>query len=273
MEERLQKILSQWGIASRRQAEALIVAGRVQCNGVVASLGAKADLEIDKISVDGKLLQSQFRPKLIYLLLNKPKGVVSTCDDPQGRKTVIDLLPKNLQIGMGIHPVGRLDVDSTGALILTNDGELTNKLTHPRHSIPKTYHVWVKGHPPETVLQQWRQGVILEGRKTRNCSLRIIAKGKNFEQTTCLEIVLKEGRNRQIRRIAELLGYPVISLHRTAIGTIELQPSTEALLPKGCYRYLKDSEICFLQKGELGSGKNLSQKAVSIASVEEPDAF
>ena len=273
MEERLQKILSQWGIASRRQAEALIVAGRVQCNGVVVSLGAKADLEIDKISVDGKLLQSQFRPKLIYLLLNKPKGVVSTCDDPQGRKTVIELLPKNLQIGMGIHPVGRLDVDSTGALILTNDGELTNKLTHPRHSIPKTYHVWVKGHPPETVLQQWRQGVILEGRKTRNCSLRIIAKGKNFEQTTCLEIILKEGRNRQIRRIAEILGYPVISLHRTAIGTIRLQPSTEAMLPKGCYRYLKDSEICFLQKGELGSGKNLSQKAVSIASVEEPDAF
>ena len=273
MEERLQKILSQWGIASRRQAEALIVAGRVQCNGVVVSLGAKADLEIDKISVDGKLLQPQFRPKLIYLLLNKPKGVVSTCDDPQGRKTVIDLLPKNLQIGMGIHPVGRLDVDSTGALILTNDGELTNKLTHPRHSIPKTYHVWVKGHPPETVLQQWRQGVILEGRKTRNCSLRIIAKGKNFEQTTCLEIVLKEGRNRQIRRIAEILGYPVISLHRTAIGTIELQPSTEALLPKGCYRYLKDSEICFLQKGELGDVKHFSQKAVSIALVEEPDAF
>ena len=273
MEERLQKILSQWGIASRRQAEALIVAGRVQCNGVVVSLGAKADLEIDKISVDGKLLQPQFRPKLIYLLLNKPKGVVSTCDDPQGRKTVIDLLPKNLQIGMGIHPVGRLDVDSTGALILTNDGELTNKLTHPRHSIPKTYLVWVKGHPPETVLQQWRQGVILEGRKTRNCSLRIIAKGKNFEQTTCLEIVLKEGRNRQIRRIAEILGYPVISLHRTAIGTIELQPSTEALLPKGCYRYLKDSEICFLQKGELGDVKHFSQKAVSIALVEEPDAF
>ncbi|WP_009632382.1 pseudouridine synthase [Synechocystis sp. PCC 7509] len=288
MEERLQKILSQWGIASRRQAEALIVAGRVRCNGEVVSLGAKADLEIDKICVDGKLLQPLFRPQLIYLLLNKPKGVVSTCNDPQGRKTVIDLLPKNLQIGTGIHPVGRLDTDSTGALILTNDGELTNKLTHPRHSIPKTYQVWVKGHPPETVLQQWRQGIILAGRKTRNCSLRIIANEQNSVQTTCLEIILKEGRNRQIRRIAELLGYPVISLHRTAIGTIGLQPSIEvesvggnppkgllhALLPKGCYRYLKDSEIYFLQKGEkLGEVKNLPQQIVSIASVEEPDAF
>ncbi len=137
MEERLQKILSQWGIASRRQAEALIVAGRVQCNGIVASLGTKADLDLDKISVDGKLLQPIHRPALVYLLLNKPKGVVSTCNDPQGRTTVIDLLPKNLQIGVGIHPVGRLDTDSTGALILTNDGEITNKLTHPRHSIPK----------------------------------------------------------------------------------------------------------------------------------------
>ncbi len=248
MEERLQKILSQWGIASRRQAEALIVAGRVQRNGVVVGIGAKADLEVDKISVDGKLLQSTHRPQLVYLLLNKPKGVVSTCDDPQGRKTVIDLLPKNLQVGTGIHPVGRLDADSTGALILTNDGELTNKLTHPRHSVPKTYHVWVKGYPPETVLQQWRQGVILEGRKTRTCLVGIIAKGKNSQPTTCLEIVLQEGRNRQIRRIAEQLGYPVISLHRTAIGTIELQPSTEDLLPDGCYRYLKDSEICFLQE-------------------------
>ncbi len=261
MEERLQKILSQSGIASRRQAEALIVAGRVRRNGEVASIGAKADLEVDEISVDGKLIQPQFRPQLIYLLLNKPKGVVSTCDDPQGRKTVIDLLPKNLQIGAGIHPVGRLDADSTGALILTNDGELTFLLTHPRHSIPKTYHVWVKGHPPKTVLQHWQQGVILEGKKTRTCSVRVIAKGKNSEQTTCLEIILKEGRNRQIRRIAEQLGYPVIALHRTAIGTIQLQPSTEALLPQGCYRYLEEVEICFLRR------------SVSIASVEEPDAF
>jgi pseudouridine synthase len=272
MEERLQKILSQWGIASRRQAEALIVTGRVRRNGEVVGIGAKADLELDTISVDGKLLKPIHRPQRIYLLLNKPKGVVSTCNDPQGRKTVIDLLPKDLQIGTGIHPVGRLDADSTGALILTNDGELTNKLTHPRHNIPKTYQVWVKGHPPETVLQQWRQGVILQERKTRSCSLRVIARG-NAEQTTCLEIILKEGRNRQIRRTAEQLGYPVISLHRTAIGKIELQ-SKEALLPKGCYRYLKDSEICFLQQGEKSGGvKTLSSKAVSIASVEELGAF
>lgn len=273
MEERLQKILSQWGIASRRQAEALIVTGRVRRNGEVVGIGAKADLDLDTISVDGKLLKPIHRPQRIYLLLNKPKGVVSTCNDPQGRKTVIDLLPENLKIGTGIHPVGRLDVDSTGALILTNDGELTNKLTHPRHNIPKTYQVWVKGHPPETVLQQWRQGVVLQERKTRSCSLRVIARDRDFEQTTCLEIILKEGRNRQIRRTAEQLGYPVISLHRTAIGKIELQ-ATEKLLTKGCYRHLEDSEICFLKQGEKSGGaKNLSSKAVSIASVEEPGAF
>ncbi len=260
MEERLQKILSQWGIASRRQAEALIVAGRVRRNGVIASIGTKANIQLDEISVDGKLIHPQFRPQLVYLLLNKPKGVVSTCDDPQGRKTIIDLLPKNLQIGAGIHPVGRLDADSSGALILTNDGELTFLLTHPRHSIPKTYHVWVKGHPPEAVLQHWRQGVILEGRKTRTCPVRVIARGKTSEQTTCLEIILKEGRNRQIRRIADQLKYPVVALHRTNIGTIQLQ-SKETPLPQGSYRYLEEAEICLLRR------------SVSIASVEEPDAF
>lgn len=257
MEERIQKILSQWGIASRRHAEALIAAGRVQRNGAVVSVGEKADVEKDAIAVDGKVIQLA-RPQLVYLLLNKPKGVVATCDDPQGRKTVIDLLPKDLQFGQGIHPVGRLDVDSTGAIILTNDGELTFKLTHPRHSIPKTYHVWVQGNPPQSVLKQWRQGVILDGTKTRKAQVKVI---KRLEAQTCLEVILKEGRNRQIRRVAEQLGYPVIDLHRTAIGTIGLQSVAEAGLPKGCYRYLKDFEICFLQA-----------QANNMASVEEPGA-
>jgi len=257
MEERIQKILSQWGIASRRHAESLILAGRVQRNGVVVSLGEKADVEKDAIAIDGKVIQPLARPQLVYLLLNKPKGIVATCDDPQGRKTVIDLLPKNLQKGQGIHPVGRLDVDSTGALILTNDGEITFKLTHPRHSIAKTYQVWVQGNPPQSVLKQWRQGVVLDGTKTRKAQVRVI---KRIDAQTCLEVILKEGRNRQIRRVAELLGYPVVNLHRTAIGTIGLQPLAEAALPKGCYRYLKDFEICFLQT------------QANIASVEEPGA-
>lgn len=244
MEERLQKILSQWGIASRRGAEAMILAGRVRRNGAVVGLGEKADPACDVIEVDGKLIQPAHRPTLVYLLLHKPVGVVSTCNDPQGRPTVMDLLPPQLRESQGIHPVGRLDFDSSGALLLTNDGNLTLGLTHPRHSIPKTYHVWVEGHPPESVLKQWRQGVALEGRKTRPATVRVIS-GRSSQ--TCLEIILKEGRNRQIRRIAQQLGYPVIHLHRTAIGSIQLQPPGEAPLPKGRYRHLKDFELRFLQ--------------------------
>lgn len=244
MEERLQKILSQWGIASRRQAEAMILAGRVQCNGKVAQLGQKANPENDAIAVDGKLIQPQQRPSLIYLLLNKPAGVVTTCDDPQGRPTVMDLMPLELRQGQGIHPVGRLDTDSTGALLLTNDGELTFGLTHPRHSIAKTYQIWVQGYPPEAVLQKWRQGVVLDGRKTRPAQVRVITRNPT---QTCLEVILREGRNRQIRRTAEQLGYPVIDLHRTAIGAIGLQPPASQPLPPGHYRYLKNFELRWLQ--------------------------
>ena len=257
MEERLQKILSQWGIASRREAEAMILAGRVRFNGTVVGLGQKADPEADAIEVDGKLVQLAQRPTLVYLLLHKPERVVSTCDDPIGRPTVLELLPPQFREGQGIHPVGRLDVDSTGALLLTNDGELTFGLTHPRHSIPKTYHVWVQGYPPASVLQQWRQGVVVEGRKTRPAQVRVIERGSS---QTCLEIILKEGRNRQIRRIAQQLGYPVMQLHRTAIGSIQLQLPGEPPLPKGRYRHLKDSELRFLQA------------QVNLTPVKEPAA-
>jgi len=243
MEERLQKILAQWGIASRREAEAMILAGRVRCNGTVVELGQKANPESDAIEVDGKLICALHRPTLVYLLLNKPAGVVSTCDDPQERPTVMQLLPKELREGQGIHPVGRLDADSTGALLLTNDGNLTFALTHPSHNISKTYHVWVQSSPPESVLQQWRQGVVLKGRETRPAQVRVIEQNA---AKTCLEIILQEGRNRQIRRIAQQLGYPVIQLNRTAIGSIQLQVPGELLLP-GTYRQLKDFELRFLQ--------------------------
>lgn len=241
MEERLQKILAQWGIASRRQAEAMILAGRVKCNGELAYLGQKVNPQVDAIAVDGKLLKPELRPQLVYLLLNKPLGVVSTCNDPQERRTVIDLLSPELRSGQGIHPVGRLDIDSTGALLLTNDGDLTLKLTHPRHNISKTYQVWIEGQPNAAIVQQWRQGIVLEGRKTRPATIRVVAQRYN---QTCLEITLKEGRNRQIRRIAQQLGYPVVKLHRTAIGEIKLQPPP---LPKGCYRHLEDFEVRYLR--------------------------
>lgn len=245
MEARLQKILAQWGIASRREAEDMIRRSRVKINGSLAHLGQKIDPERDKISVDGKLISPHQRPPLIYLLLHKPAGVVSTCYDPQGRKTVLDLLPEELTQGSGLHPVGRLDAESTGALILTNDGSLTFGLTHPSHSIPKTYEVLVKGHPTAEILEIWRKGVVLEGRKTRPAEVNFI---KRLAKNSHLEIVLKEGRNRQIRRVAQQLGYPVIKLHRTSIGPIKLKMSKLPLLEAGNYRLLKSAEIRFLQE-------------------------
>lgn len=239
MEARLQKVLSQWGIASRRQAEEMIRQSRVRVNGALAHVGQKVDPDRDTVTVDGTVVSLE-RPALIYLLLNKPVGVVSTCDDPQGRPTVLELLPEQLRSGQGIHPVGRLDVESTGALILTNDGDLTFGLTHPRHSIPKTYRVLVQGHPPKAVLQMWREGVILDERKTRPASVRVI---ETRGTQTNLEIILHEGRNRQIRRVAQQLGYPVVELHRTAIGSIELHTPGQDLLPPGSYRSLEDFEI------------------------------
>lgn len=243
--ERLQKLLSQWGIASRRHAEEMIQAGQVRVNGEIAHLGQKADPLSDRIEVNGKLIKSTNRPEQIYLLLNKPPGTVSTCSDPQGRPTVLHLLPASLQTGQGIYPVGRLDADSTGALLLTNDGDLAFRLIHPRHSMPKTYQVWVEGQPPEKILQMWREGVILEGKKTLPCDIRVLKTGSKGDNSL-LEVILKEGRNRQIRRVAEQLGYPVIQLHRTAIGPIQLQLPKQRLLP-GEYRHLTDREINFLQ--------------------------
>ena len=242
---KLQKILSQWGIASRRQAEEMIRSSRVQVNGELAHIGQKVDPQVDIITVDDKPVLPKNPPQKVYLLLHKPKGVVTTCDDPYGRTTVLDLLPQELRQGKGIHPVGRLDADSTGALILTNDGELTFRLTHPRHSIAKTYRVVVKGHPPEAVLEEWRRGVVLDGKKTRPAKVRLV---KKFPASSELEIILKEGRKRQIRLVAKQMGYPVIKLHRTAIGQIKLNTSTTESLSPGKYRHLQDFEVTFLHQ-------------------------
>ncbi len=243
MEERIQKILSQWGIASRRQAEQMILNGRVRLNGTVANLGQKADPARDWLEVDGQLVQAQ-RPQQVYLLLHKPTGVVSSCYDSWQRLTVLDLLPSHQQVGL--HPVGRLDVDSTGALLLTNDGRMTFYLTHPRHHVEKTYHVWVQGHPSESILQLWRDGVSLAGRPTLPAQIQVLERRFSPHPQTKLEIVLREGRNRQIRRVAEQLGYPVLQLHRIAIGPVQLQPDHEPELPSGHYRPLRNTELEFL---------------------------
>jgi 23S rRNA pseudouridine2605 synthase len=261
MTERLQKILSQWGIASRRQAEQMILDGRVRLNGRVVQLGQKANPEFDQIEVDGKQIRWAQRPQITYLLLHKPLGVVSTCDDPQGRSTVLDLLPVDLRNHSGIHPVGRLDVDSSGAILLTNDGAATFCLTHPCHSIPKTYRVWIEGHPASSDLDQWRRGVLLEGRMTRPAQIQVL--DTKHPTQTLLQIKLREGRNRQIRKVADQLGYPVLRLHRVAIGPIQL-----GSLPSGAYRQLESSEMAFLQAQiqTLSASPVIAESALSKAT-------
>ena len=232
-DEKLQKLLSQWGVASRRQAEQLITNGRITVNGAKAHVGQRANPATDDIRIDGQQLNVDNRPDKRYVLLNKPRGVVSTCDDPQGRKTVIDLLPDELG-NVRLHPVGRLDTDSTGALLLTNHGQLTQTLTHPSHHITKTYLVRVQGSPTGSCLDKWRQGVKLDGKVTAPAQVKVL----HPKPPALLEIVLREGRNRQIRRVAEKLGHPVISLHRSAIGSIRLGE-----LPRGQCRELNPQEI------------------------------
>jgi len=229
----------------------MIREGRVRLNGAVASLGDQANPESDRIEVDGKLIQPQERPQFIYLLLNKPLGIVSTCQDNQGRTTVLDLLPPQWRSHQGIHPVGRLDAYSTGALILTNDGSLTFRLTHPRHEIPKVYEVWLTGAISPHALEQWQQGILLDEQDDLDEQPTLPAQVQILQKKidrTLLQITIKEGKNRQIRRIAAHLGYPVISLHRVAIGIIRLTHPDYPLLLGGRYRPLTKQEVEFLRE-------------------------
>ncbi|TGG78303.1 MAG: rRNA pseudouridine synthase [Aphanocapsa feldmannii 288cV] len=237
--ERLQKLLSRAGVASRRHAEVLIGQGRVCVNGRIARCGDRADPGSDSIAVDGALIG--FAAERLTLLLNKPRGVVCSCHDPEGRRTVLELLPPELARGTGVHPVGRLDVDSQGALLLTNDGTLTLALTHPRYGHSKRYQVLVRGLPGEDTLQHWRQGVLLDGSPTRPAQIRCL---ECRQGDALLEITLREGRNRQIRRVAEQLGHPVLRLRRTAIAGIGL-----GSLPSGAWRQLQPPEIVRLSRG------------------------
>jgi pseudouridine synthase len=168
------------------------------------------------------------------VLLHKPLGVHCTCHDPAGRRTVLDLLPAEMAHGLGLHPVGRLDADSHGALLLSNEGQLTLALTHPRYSHPRTYRVWVAGHPQAACLEAWRRGVALDGRPSRPVQLRQL---RQLQGRTLLELVLWEGRNRQIRRTATLLGHPVLDLQRLAVGPVRLGD-----LPPGAWRPLSPQE-------------------------------
>ncbi len=220
----------------------------MRVNGQLAELGQRVDPRRDRLEIDGQPVRPSDRPAPLYLLVNKPAGMLSTCHDDRGRPVVLDLLPPHLAQGCGLHPVGRLDWDSTGALLLVNDGDITFWLTHPRFHIPKTYRVWVDGVPSADILRQWRQGVDLDGRPTRPAQVRVVrtGRGKTGGDRTCLEIILQEGRNRQIRRVAEQLGHPVQRLQRTAIGPILLHSPHHDPLPLGHYRSLDSHEISFL---------------------------
>ncbi|MEB3195336.1 MAG: pseudouridine synthase [Cyanobacteriota bacterium] len=232
-QERLQKLIAGSGLCSRRQAETLLREGQVRVNGCVAQLGEQADPERDQISIAGQPLAPA--PPPLTLLLHKPVGVLCTCHDPQGRPTVLDLLPEPWRHQAGLHPVGRLDAESRGALLLSNDGDLTLRLTHPRYGHRKTYRVWVGGHPSAETLAAWRRGVPLDGVASAPVDVRPLQQSRH---ATLLELTMQEGRNRQIRRTAERLGHPVRDLLRVAIGSVAL-----GQLPEGQWRRLDPSSL------------------------------
>jgi pseudouridine synthase len=234
--ERLQKILSRAGITSRRKAEKLILQGRVSVNGkVISELGAKAVLGKDDICVNGKAIKAE--TEMVVVALFKPRNYVTTLDDPQGRPTVVDLLKG---VSERVYPVGRLDYDAEGLLLMTNDGELAHRLQHPRYKVPKTYLVKVRGHPPEEALNQLQQGIKLEDGITAPAELRILEDDK---KATWLTLTLREGRNHQVKRMCAAVGCPVLRLRRTKIGPIDL-----GNLKPGRSRKLKASEVRTLRK-------------------------
>ncbi|HTR45111.1 MAG TPA: pseudouridine synthase [Thermodesulfovibrionales bacterium] len=219
MEQRLQKILSQAGIASRRMAEELILEGRVTVNGTVATLGMKADQSRDYVKLDGKLVSAPTTAVMqrIYLMFHKPRGVVTTLSDPEGRPTVKDFLTG---IRQRVFPVGRLDFHSEGLLLLTNDGDFANAVLHPSRKIPKTYEVKVKESIDEAGIEKLRRGVKLDDGMTLPARAR---KMRQTENNSWIEITIYEGRKRQVRRMLEKVGHPVIKLKRTAINGLKLK--------------------------------------------------
>ncbi len=242
MQERLQKLIAAAGIASRRHAEELITAGLVTVNGkVVTELGTKADPNQDHIKVRGKLINPSLqRREKVHVLLNKPKGYLSSVSDPDKRPMVTELLPPSLG---RLYPVGRLDFNTEGLLLLTNDGDFTNFITSARNRIDKVYEAKVKGVPPEPAIQRLRRGVTLDdGTKTAPAKIRKIGE---TETNTWFEILLHEGKNQQIRRMFDLIGHSVIKLRRSRIGNLrddELKP--------GRWRHLTEDEVKLLTRSQ-----------------------
>ncbi|WP_295731607.1 pseudouridine synthase [uncultured Limosilactobacillus sp.] len=237
--ERLQKVMAEAGVASRRASERLITVGHVAVNGqVVTELGVKVTKN-DQVTVDGVPIK---REPLKYYLLNKPRGVVSTAHDDKGRRTVVDIL-KDDDVEERVYPVGRLDYDTTGILLLTNDGELANRLMHPRFEVEKTYIAKVKGVLSNHDLQQLRRGVIVDGRKTREAKSKLLEVADNH-QSSRVRLTIHEGHYHQVKRMLKAVGHPVIKLHRESYGPLNL----EGLASGGQWRELKPHEVKELKK-------------------------
>lgn len=236
MVERLQKIISARGIASRRKAEEMILAGRVTCNGRACLLGESADPDVDMILVDGKPIPSQ--KKYMYLMLNKPRGFVTTLSDEKGRKNAAQLVA---DCGERVYPVGRLDMDSEGLLLFTNDGEFANMLMHPKHEVDKVYLVDVSGYT-EDALERLKQPMMLDGYQIRKPDASLV---RVSGEKARLRVTIHEGRNRQVRRMCAMAGMQVLRLIRVAEGALEL-----GQLPKGKWRFLSKEEIAKLKENE-----------------------
>ena len=227
--ERLQKVLARAGFGSRRACEALIDAGRVTVDGEVARLGRRVDVERSSIAVDE--LPVQVREDLVYYLLNKPRRVVTTARDPEGRPTVLELVPLEPRV----FPVGRLDYDSEGLLVLTNDGEFAQRLAHPSHGVPKAYLAEVEGATTSATLRRLREGVELDDGRTAPAAARLVSSSRG---RSAVELVIHEGRNRQVRRMLEAVGHPVTRLVRTRVG-----PVADPDLAPGKWRPLAAREV------------------------------
>lgn len=232
MEMRLQKYLAECGIASRRKCEEYIIQGKVEVNGkIVTELGTKIDFEKDKIKFNNKEIKPE--KKHVYILLNKPIGYVTTADDQFGRDTVLDLV----KVKERIVPVGRLDMYTSGALILTNDGDFVYKVTHPKHEINKTYNATLKGIIQNDEVERLKKGVKIEDYTTKPAKVKIL-KTDTEKDISRIEITIHEGKNRQVRKMCEAIGRNVIALHRSKIGSINVKD-----LPLGKWRYLTSKEV------------------------------
>ncbi|GAA0090931.1 pseudouridine synthase [Paraclostridium bifermentans] len=235
---RINKYIASCGIASRRKAEELIIENRVKVNGkIVNELSFQINEAEDKVEVDGKVIGLE--EELVYIMLNKPEGYVTTVKDQFDRKSVIDLVKG---VGARVYPIGRLDYETSGLLLLTNDGDLTYKLTHPKHEVDKTYVATVKGIPNESEINNFEKGLYIEDYKTAPAKIKIVKKNIEKNYAVC-EIKIHEGRNRQVRKMCRAINHPVMNLRRKAMGKIVLKD-----VEIGQYRYLTNDEVNYLKK-------------------------